>query len=63
MLVHGRLDISSPPDFPWLAQAWPDATLEIVGGAGHGAGHPSTLEAILAATARFASAAERDPSC
>lgn len=31
VLVHGRFDISSPPDVPWLlAQAWPDATLHLV---------------------------------
>ncbi|MGH2380203.1 MAG: prolyl aminopeptidase [Candidatus Limnocylindria bacterium] len=31
VLVHGRFDISSPPDVPWLlAQAWPGATLHLV---------------------------------
>jgi proline iminopeptidase len=38
-LVHGRLDLSSPPDIPWqLSQAWPAARLHIVAGAGHSAG-------------------------
>jgi proline iminopeptidase len=38
-LIHGRLDLSSPPDIPWqLAQAWPEAQLHIVAGAGHSAG-------------------------
>jgi proline iminopeptidase len=39
VLVHGRLDLSSPPDVAWrLAQAWPAATLRLVDGAGHSAG-------------------------
>lgn len=55
VLIHGRLDISGPPDVAWhLARAWSDAELVLVDDAGHGAGHPSTLEAILAATNRFA---------
>jgi proline iminopeptidase len=38
-LIHGRLDLSSPPDIPWqLAQTWPAAQLHIVAGAGHSAG-------------------------
>jgi proline iminopeptidase len=56
VLVHGRLDISGPVDVAWqLAREWPTAELVVVGDAGHGAGHPSTMDAILAATARFAS--------
>ena len=55
VLVHGRLDISSPPDTAWqLARVWPAAELVLVDDAGHGAGHPSTLDAILEATRRFA---------
>jgi len=39
VLVHGRLDLSCPPDVAWkLAQAWPAATLHIVPGIGHSAG-------------------------
>lgn len=38
-LIHGRLDLSSPPDIAWqLAQAWPAAELHIVASAGHTAG-------------------------
>jgi proline iminopeptidase len=41
MLIHGRLDVSSPPDISWeLAQAWPDAELVLIDDACHGAGHP-----------------------
>ena len=55
VLITGRLDISGPPDTAWrLAQAWPDADLVLVDDAGHGAGHPTTIDAILAATGRFA---------
>jgi proline iminopeptidase len=54
VLIHGHLDISSPLDVAWkLARAWSDAELVIVDDAGHGAGHPSTIAAILAATNRF----------
>jgi proline iminopeptidase len=36
VLIHGRQDISCPVDTAWqLAQAWPDATLHVVDGAGH----------------------------
>jgi proline iminopeptidase len=60
VLVNGRLDVSSPPDIAWrLAQEWSAAELVLVDDAGHGAGHPSTMEAILAATNRFALEAER----
>ncbi len=39
VLVHGRMDISSPLDTAWrLAQGWPGAELVVVGDAGHGGG-------------------------
>ena len=54
-LIHGRLDISGPPDIGWqLHRLWPDAELVLVDDAGHGGGHPTTLQAILTATERFA---------
>ena len=54
VLIQGRLDISSPPDIAWqLAQRWNTAELVLVDDAGHGAGHPSTYEAVLTATQRF----------
>jgi proline iminopeptidase len=38
-LIHGRLDVSGPPDVAWqLAQAWPAARLHIVSGMGHESG-------------------------
>jgi proline iminopeptidase len=55
VLIHGRLDVSGPVEFAWLlARAWPGAELVLVDDAGHGAGFPSTMDAILAATNRFA---------
>lgn len=53
-LIHGRLDLSSPPDNAWkLAQGWPAATLHIVPGAGHTAGEALTGHTV-AALDRFA---------
>lgn len=38
-LIHGRLDVSGPPDIAWqLANAWPAAQLYIVPGMGHESG-------------------------
>jgi proline iminopeptidase len=35
-LIHGRLDISSPPNTAWhLANAWPNAKLQLIDNAGH----------------------------
>jgi proline iminopeptidase len=54
VMVHGRLDLSGPPDVPWLlAQAWPDAGLHFVGG-GH-TGDAEMDRLVLDATDRFAS--------
>ena len=54
-LVHGRLDVSGPPDIAWhLAQAWPGCELVLVDEAGHGSGYPGMAQALVAATDRFA---------
>jgi proline iminopeptidase len=56
VLVHGRLDISSPADTAWnLAQAWPDAELHLVEDATHGAGGRGMSELVIAALDRFGS--------
>jgi proline iminopeptidase len=53
VLVHGRLDLGSPARTAWeLAQAWPDAELELVG-TGHTGGDEMT-QRLVAATDRFA---------
>ncbi|WP_020577942.1 prolyl aminopeptidase [Actinopolymorpha alba] len=55
VLVHGRLDVSGPPDIAWkLAQAWPDSELVLIDEAGHGSGYPGMGETLLAAIDRFA---------
>lgn len=55
VLVHGRLDLSSPPDVAWqLARAWPGSELLLVDDAGHGAQTDGTVSALLAAMERFA---------
>jgi proline iminopeptidase len=58
VLIHGRLDISSPLDVPWdLAQAWPGCELVVIEEAGHGGGDDATVDAVIAATKRFAARA------
>ena len=64
VLVHGRLDVSSPPQDAWrLAQALPGAELTLVDDAGHGAGHPEVMDLLVAATNRFAGAGTDDAAC
>jgi len=54
VLIHGRLDVSSPLDVPWaLAERWPASRLEVVEDEGH-TGGAGTARAILAATDDFA---------
>jgi proline iminopeptidase len=54
VLIHGRLDLSSPLDVPWhVSQAWPGSELIVVDDAGHGAGEPGMQEAVLSAIDRF----------
>lgn len=54
VLVHGQLDLGSPLVTAWrMAQAWPEAELKIIPGAGHSSG-PGMGEAVVAALDRFA---------
>ncbi|MFE6408691.1 prolyl aminopeptidase [Streptomyces sp. NPDC057837] len=54
VLVHGRMDISGPPDVAWhLAQVWPDAELVLIGGEGHGLSGSTSTGAVVGATDRF----------
>jgi proline iminopeptidase len=54
VLIHGRLDVSSPPDVAWsLARAWPGSELLLVHDAGHGAAYAGTSELLVEATDRF----------
>jgi proline iminopeptidase len=53
VMVHGRLDVSSPLDIAWqLALAWPEGELVIVD-AGHSVGDSAMAEALVAATHRL----------
>jgi proline iminopeptidase len=57
VLVHGRMDLSSPLDVPWqLSRAWPGSRLIVIDDAGHGAGQPGMREAVISAIDGFASA-------
>ncbi|MFH8371216.1 prolyl aminopeptidase [Streptomyces sp. NPDC018031] len=54
VLVHGRLDLGSPPHTAWeLSRAWPDAELHLVDDAGH-FGNDRARALRLAALDRFA---------
>jgi proline iminopeptidase len=54
VLIHGRIDLSSPIDIPWqLSQHWPGSELVIVEEAGHGTGEAGIAAAVIAATDRF----------
>lgn len=54
VLVHGRLDLGSPPATAWeLARAWPGAELHLVEEAGH-LGSETTRGHVLTALDRFA---------
>jgi len=55
VLVHGRLDLSDPPDLAWdLTQVWPGSELVLVDDAGHGATDGAMVAAVIKATDRFA---------
>jgi proline iminopeptidase len=54
VLIHGRLDLSSPLDTAWrLTKVWPEARLVVVDDAGH-TGSESMREQMRAALAGFA---------
>ncbi|MBV8217729.1 MAG: hypothetical protein JO325_04645 [Solirubrobacterales bacterium] len=53
VLIHGRLDLSSPLDIPWrLSRAWPRSRLVVVDDAGHGLSG-GTRQAVMSATDDF----------
>lgn len=55
VLIHGRLDVSSPLDTAWhLSRAWPGSELVVVDEAGHSSGDPGMSEAVVGALARYA---------
>lgn len=55
IIVHGRYDIVCPIQQTWeLHQAWPEAELNIIPMAGHAAGEPALIEALVTATRKIA---------
>ncbi|WP_433655796.1 prolyl aminopeptidase [Nocardia sp. CA-128927] len=53
VLIHGRLDLSTPLQTAWqLAQVWPEADLKVIDDSGH-TGSPTMQATILEAVARF----------
>jgi proline iminopeptidase len=53
VLIHGRLDVSSPLATAWhLHRAWPASELVVVGDEGHGG--DAMIDALVRAIARFA---------
>ncbi|WP_110666643.1 prolyl aminopeptidase [Salinicola halophilus] len=55
VIIHGRYDMVCPLRNAWdLKQAWPEAELEIIEGAGHAFSEPDIQRALVRATDRFA---------
>jgi proline iminopeptidase len=55
VIIHGRYDVICPLDNAWeLHQSWPEGELHIITTAGHAAGEPGILDALIAATQYFA---------
>src|SRR3546814_1350596 len=54
-IVHGRYDMPCPARYAWqLHQAWPEADLRLVEGAGHAYSEPGILDQLIRATDRYA---------
>lgn len=55
VIVQGRYDVVTPPKTAWsLARVWPRARLQLIGDAGHAAGEPGVVDALVRATDAFA---------
>lgn len=55
IIVHGRYDIVCPIQQAWeLHQKWPEAELNIIPMAGHAAGEPALINALITATRSIA---------
>lgn len=54
VIIHGRYDVICPPKTAYqLHQAWPEAKLQMIDGAGHSAFEPGILAALVVATEQF----------
>jgi proline iminopeptidase len=57
-VIHGRYDLVCPVEQSWLLQqVWPEISLEIVPLAGHAAGEPALIDALIRATNRLVESA------
>jgi proline iminopeptidase len=55
-IIHGRYDTVCPVQQSWeLQQVWPEAKLTVVPLAGHAAGEPAIIDALVASTREFSS--------
>ena len=55
IIVHGRYDMPCPAKYAWaLHKAWPKADFRLIEGAGHAYSEPGILDALIAATDRYA---------
>lgn len=55
VIVQGRYDVITPAKTAWsLAREWPRARLQMIADAGHAAGEPGTVDALVRATDTFA---------
>ena len=55
IIVQGRYDMVTPPQTAWsLAREWPRARLRMIADAGHAAGEPGIVDALVRATDSFA---------
>jgi proline iminopeptidase len=55
VIVHGRYDVICPLEQAYaLREVWPEAKLDIVPGAGHAAGEPGIVDALIKATREIA---------
>ena len=54
-IVHGRYDMPCPARYAWaLHKAWPRADFRLIEGAGHAYSEPGILDALIAATDKYA---------
>jgi proline iminopeptidase len=54
-IVHGRYDMPCPAKYAWaLHKAWPKADFRLIEGAGHAYSEPGILDALVAATDKYA---------
>lgn len=54
-ILHGRYDMICPPEQAWaLAEAWPEAELDLVREGGHSAFDPAMTDVLIRATRRLA---------